>query len=120
MSPKSVGAVPLGAGVVVPKPPKAGSTRCPTPIPTLNVSTSARPMAARRTIDPRPRPAAGDVETREGPGTTGVATGGSASVVGSVGIGSESIVVMLLVWRDVPTGRTAQGRHRTLRPVGQA
>ena len=120
MSPKSVGAVPLGAEAGDPRLPKAGTTRFPTPIPTLNVSTSARPRTARRTIKPRPRPAAGDVETREGPGTTGVATGGSASVVGSVWIGSESIVVMLLVWRDVPTDRTAQGRHRTLRPVGQA
>jgi hypothetical protein len=35
-------------------------------------------------------------------------TGGSGSVVGSVGIGSESIVVMLLVWRGALTGRTAR------------
>ena len=120
MSPKSVGAVPLGAEAGDPRLPKAGTSRFRTQIPTLYVSSSARPMTVRRTINPRPRPAAGDVETREGPGTTGVVTGSSASVVGSVWIGSESIVVMLLVWRDVPTDRTAQGRHRTLRPVGQA
>src|SRR5262245_47464831 len=107
--PKSVAeAEEPGAGVVDPVPPKAGKSRRPTPIPTLNVTTSARPMAARRSFDPRPRPAAGDSETREGPGTTGVMTGGSGSVVGSVGIGSESIVVMLLVWRCALTGRTAR------------
>src|SRR4051795_2181989 len=110
MSPKSavVDADESGAGVVDPVPPKAGRSRRPTPIPTLNVTTSARPMAARRSIEPRPRPAAGDSEAREGPGTTGVATGGSGSVVGSVGIGSESIVVMLLVWWRALTGRTAR------------
>ena len=43
MSPKSVGAVPLGAEAGDPRLPKAGTTRFPTPIPTLNVSTSARP-----------------------------------------------------------------------------
>src|SRR3954470_2232208 len=110
MSPKSavVDADESGAGVVDPVPPKAGRSRRPTPIPTLNATTSKRPMAARRSHDPRPRPAAGDPEAREGPGTTGVATGGSGSVVGSVGIESESIVVMLLVWRGALTDRTAR------------
>src|SRR3954451_822042 len=108
MRPKSVDPEEPGAGVVDPVPPKAGRSRRPTPIPTLNVTTRARPMAARRSIEPRPRPAAGDSEAREGPGTTGVATGGSGSVVGSVGIGSESIVVMLLVWRGALTDRTAR------------
>ena len=66
-------------------------------------------MAARRTIDPRPRPAAGDAEAREGPvTTTAVASGGSGSVVGSVGIGSGSIVAIVLVWGDIPTGRKAR------------
>src|SRR4051795_4039513 len=97
-----------GAGVVDPVPPKAGRSRRPTPIPTLNATTRARQMAAGRSHDPRPRPAAGDSEAREGPGTTGAVTGGSGSVVGSVGIGSESIVVMLLVWWRALTGRTAR------------
>jgi len=43
---------------------------------------------------PRRRSAAGDVESREGPVTTDVA-GGSKSVVGSLGIVSESIVAIL-------------------------
>src|SRR4249919_3969806 len=97
MRPKSGAPEEPGAGVVDPVPPKAGRSRRPTPIPTLNVTTNARPMAARRNFEPRPRPAAGDTESREGPGTAGAVTGSSVSVVGSVGIGSESIVVMLLV-----------------------
>src|SRR3954465_11311603 len=77
MRPKSVDPEEPGAGVVDPVPPKAGRSRRPTPIPTLNVTTSGGPMAARRPSEPRPGPAAGDAEAREGPGTTGVATGGS-------------------------------------------
>src|SRR5438552_3428559 len=81
----------VGAGVV-PAPLKADDARPPTPIPTLNVNTSASPMAARRTFEPRPRPAAGDSEAREGPVAREVASGGSASMVGSAGIGSGSMV----------------------------
>src|SRR6478735_6649074 len=94
MRPKSGPALPLGDGVVVPTVPNAGIARSPTPIPTLNVTTRASTIAARRTIDPRRRSAAGDVESREGPVTTDVA-GGSKSVVGSLGIGSGSIVAIL-------------------------
>ena len=94
MRPKSGAALSVGAGVVVPTVPKAGIARSPTPIPTLNVTTRASTIAARRIIDPRRRSAAGDVEAREGPVTTDVA-GGSKSVVGSLGIVSESIVAVL-------------------------
>src|SRR6516164_3514368 len=76
-----------GAGVAEPSSPKASGESRPTPIPTLNVSTRASPMAARRMILPRPRPAAGDAVAREGPVAREVASGGSGSVVGSVGIG---------------------------------
>ena len=51
MRPKSVGDGAVGSRVGDPRLPKAGSTRLPTPIPTLNVNTSASPMTARRTID---------------------------------------------------------------------
>src|SRR3954451_10633254 len=122
MRPKSavVDADESGAGVVDPVPPKAGRSRRPTPIPTLNATTSKRPMAARRSHDPRPRPAAGDSEAREGPGTTGAVTGGSGSVVGSVGIGSESIVVMLLESVVRSDGPHCADRPRALCSVGQA
>jgi hypothetical protein len=109
----------VGDGVVVPTLPKAGIARSPTPIPTLNAKTSASPIAARWIIDPRPRPAAGDVEAREGPVTTAVA-GGSMSVVGSVGIVSGSIVANL-ARREVTFGRrTAQAARRALHPARQA
>src|SRR6476659_8379860 len=94
MRPKSGEELPVGAGVVVPTVPKAGIARSPTPIPTLNVTTRASTIAARWIIDPRRRSAAGDIESREGPVTTDVA-GGSKSVVGSLGIVSESIVANL-------------------------
>jgi hypothetical protein len=94
INPKSGAVLEVGDGVVVPTVPKTGIARSPTPIPTLNVKTRASPIAARWIIDPRRRPAAGDVEAREGPVTTGVA-GGSTSVVGSVVIVSGSIVAIL-------------------------
>src|SRR3954454_7638607 len=83
MRPKSavVDADESGAGGVDPVPPKAGRSRRPTPIPTLNATTSRGQMPARGSHDPRRGRAAGDSEAREGPGTTGAVTGGSGSVV---------------------------------------
>jgi hypothetical protein len=88
---------PEGVGVVATALPKAGTTKLPTPIPTANVTTSASPMAARRTVVPRPRPAAGESEAWEVPVAREVASGGSGSMVGSAWIGSGSIVGIVLL-----------------------
>ena len=88
---------PVGFGVAESAPPSTDGTRRPTPIPTLNVSASASPMAARRIAGPRRRPAVGDPETWEGPGATAVASSGPGSMIGSVGIESGSIGGIVLV-----------------------
>src|SRR5439155_14726089 len=58
---------------------------------------SASPMAVRRIAGPRPRPAVGDPETWEGPAAMEVASSGSGSMIGSVGIESGSIAGIVLV-----------------------
>jgi hypothetical protein len=97
MSPNSVGfSEEAGFGVVPPVSPVGDASR-PTPIPAVNVTTSAKtttaPMAAHRL----PRPAADDVGAWEGPGVREVASGGSWSEVGWVGIRSVSIGCIVLV-----------------------
>ena len=92
-------AASVGLGVDPSPPPTAGDAKRPTPIPTPNVSTSAKPVANRRIASPRPRPAAGDRQAWEGPSANEFASGGLGSVVGSVGIGSWSIAGIVLASR---------------------
>jgi hypothetical protein len=103
-----------GAGVAEPSSPKASGESRPTPIPTLNVSTRASPMAARRMIRPRPRPAAGDAVAREGPAAREVASGGSGSMVGSVGVGWVSGGSIGLGSCRHSNGLTCAAVHRAL------
>ena len=98
INPNSVGEVEdAGLGEVLGEPPAMVDTAPPTPIPALNVATSAIPTTAPMIHVRRPRPAAGDVGAWEGPGATEVTSGGSWSVVGSVGVRSMSIGCIGLV-----------------------
>ena len=80
----------LGPGSCHRRRPTRATRRRPTPTPTLNVNTIARPVTTRPIVDPRPRSAAGDHDAWEGPSRT-CSRWWRGSVVGSVGIGSGSV-----------------------------
>src|SRR6187397_41304 len=102
-----------GVGVVAAALPKAGSATLPTPIPTQNATTNASAVTTRRTLRPRPRPAAGEPYAWEVPGVREVTSGGAGSVVGSAWIGSGSIVRIVLVRGWHSTGPRRVAGHRT-------